>query len=66
MELSDLEIDDVGVPLHLRRGLEDGYHLIQRGSGGPGDQANKDPFQPSHSRSLNCVIANWKDNTREE
>ena len=30
MELSDLEIDDVGVPLHLRKGLEDGYHLIQR------------------------------------
>jgi hypothetical protein len=38
MELSDLEIHSVGVPLHLRKSLEDGGHSIHTFSGGSSDQ----------------------------
>jgi hypothetical protein len=38
MELSDLEIYVVGVPLHLCKSLEDGSHPVHTVSGGSGDQ----------------------------
>jgi hypothetical protein len=38
MAVSDLETYVVGIPLHLRKSLEDGCHPIHTVSGGPGDQ----------------------------